>query len=173
MSYYLGIDPGKSGALAFIDPQRALIEIFDMPVQSLGPNSKRSEVAGDAVGRMVRGRQTEEAFIEDVWSMTNDGHVGAFSFGDAYGTVKGVLGALDIPFTRVRPQVWKKTMRVTADKNLSRQRAMELIPAAAAFFARVKDDGRAEAALIALYGVFQSGVRLTAPLKVFNAEVSV
>jgi hypothetical protein len=49
----------------------------------------------------------------------------------------------------VTPQRWKKLMGVTADKNTSRQLAINLWPDQAHLFARVKDVDRAEAALIA------------------------
>lgn len=39
------------------------------------------------------------------------------------------------------------------DKNQARARAMALFPAAAKLFARVKDDGRADASLIAFHGL--------------------
>lgn len=46
----------------------------------------------------------------------------------------------------------KRTLRralgLSPDKGASRRRAIELWPAQSAMFARVKDDGRAEAALI-------------------------
>ena len=52
----------------------------------------------------------------------------------------------------VTPQLWKKAMRLVADKDAARQRAVQLFPERAEWFRRVKDDGRAEAAMIALYG---------------------
>jgi crossover junction endodeoxyribonuclease RuvC len=142
-----------------------------MPVRSLGKDSKRTEVNAEELGAHLRHHNPGIAVIEDVWSTANDGHVGAFSFGDSYGTVKGACGALSIPLTRVRPQVWKKTMRVTADKDTSRARAAELFPDVAPLFARKKDDGRAESALISFWGVCQEGVRIKQPLKgTGNAE---
>jgi crossover junction endodeoxyribonuclease RuvC len=41
---------------------------------------------------------------------------------------------------------------LSADKNASRQRAIETWPEHVRTFARVRDDGRAEAALLALFG---------------------
>ena len=169
----LGIDPGKSGALTFIDTDMCTITVYDMPVRDVGKTSKRTEVNGDLLGAHLRHHNPDVAVIEDVWSTANDGHVGAFSFGDAYGTVKGACGALGIRLDRVRPQVWKKTMRVTADKDTSRARAAELFPDVAPLFARKKDDGRAESALIAFFGVCQEGVRVKQKLKqgtIYNAE---
>jgi hypothetical protein len=53
--------------------------------------------------------------------------------------------------TIVEPTAWKKFHQLRGgDKEASRQRALQLCPAAHALLARKKDHGRAEAALIAL-----------------------
>jgi hypothetical protein len=57
-----------------------------------------------------------------------------------------------VPTFEVDPSAWKKTMRLSTDKNASRALASQYFPDCADQWARVKDDGRAEAALIALYG---------------------
>ncbi|MDW9491708.1 hypothetical protein [Sinorhizobium meliloti] len=160
----VGIDPGKTGAITFINPTEHTIEIFDMPIRQVKNDSKRSEVDAKALFDLVDPRNIEHGFIEDVWSRTGDGNVGAFNFGDSYGTAKTVLLAYDIDLVRVLPNVWKKNMRAPRDKTLSRQRASELFPTAASLFKRVKDDGRAESAMIALYGAFSLGFEFTRPL---------
>ncbi len=162
MSFILGVDPGKTGALTLISPDRLTASIFDMPVIPIG-NGKRTEVNGPALYNILDHFKPDHAFIEDVWSLQNDGHVGAFSFGDALGTIKGVIWAY-CDLSRVRPQVWKKTMRVTADKDTSIARAKELHPCLTHMLTRKKDDGRAESALIATYGLFSLGIRLPSPL---------
>jgi crossover junction endodeoxyribonuclease RuvC len=81
--------------------------------------------------------------------MPRQGVASSFNFGKSYGIVLGVLGALDVPVTHPTPAAWKKAMGVTADKASSRRRATDLWPAMSGTFARVKDDGRAESALIA------------------------
>lgn len=153
----LGIDPGKTGALSFLDVELGVIFVSDMPVVSIGKSDKRTEVCSVRVGDLIDQFDVHTAFIEDVWSLPHDGHVGAFSFGDAYGTVKGVLGGLNIPMSRVLPSLWKKNLKVPAEKDESRARACQLIPAGELVFSRAKDDGRAESAMIALFGCFSLG----------------
>jgi len=160
----VGIDPGKTGAITFINPIEHTIEIFDMPIRQVKEDSKRSEVDAAALFDMMDPRNPQHGWIEDVWSRTGDGNVGAFNFGDAYGTAKTVLIAYNIELNRVLPNVWKKNMRAPRDKSLSRARAVELFPNAKDLFKRVKDDGRAESAMIALYGCFHDGINLTRPL---------
>ena len=50
------------------------------------------------------------------------------------------------------PQRWKKALSLGQGKDAARARASQLLPAHAHYWQRVKDDGRAEAALIAVYG---------------------
>jgi crossover junction endodeoxyribonuclease RuvC len=83
--------------------------------------------------------------------------VSAFNFGMNFGTIKGVCGGLRIPFSLVTPGKWKRDLGLKADKDQARARAAQLWPGAAAHFARKKDDGRAEAALIALWGSKHGG----------------
>jgi crossover junction endodeoxyribonuclease RuvC len=98
--------------------------------------------------------------------MPGEGHVGAFSFGDGFGVIKGVLAGLRIPSTSVEPQVWKKTLRVPADKKLSKARAIELFPDCSKKFTR---PDLAEACMIALYGMMALGhppIRKFSPLEI-------
>jgi crossover junction endodeoxyribonuclease RuvC len=64
---------------------------------------------------------------------------------------------LQIPYTPVRPVVWKKTFSLGKDKEASRLRAMQLFPGAD--LRQKKNHGRAEALLLALYGARLVGNR--------------
>lgn len=142
----IGIDPGKTGAIAFLDPDGHLIDIADMP-----------PATGAALGACLRELLADHsphritaAWVEQVGYMP--GQRGGWTFAEGYGAILGALGALAIPVHHVTAAHWKRTQRVTKDKTSSRQRAIELHPDAAARFARVRDDGRAEAVLIARHG---------------------
>ena len=63
--------------------------------------------------------------------------------------ILGVLAGNGVATELVRPAVWKKAARIGKDKGSARKAAQERFPDAADLFARVKDDGRAEAALLA------------------------
>lgn len=147
----LGVDPGLKGALALLDPVTRCVEFFDMPRTADGL------VDVYELGRWVdeRSHRIARAVLELVGQMPGSGH--AFSFGRNYGDVRGVLGANFIPMTFVRPAKWKRAMGVTKDKNSSRAKASELFPMAANKLLRVKDDGRAEAALIAAFASKSTG----------------
>jgi len=74
-----------------------------------------------------------------------------FNFGRSAGIIEGVVAAMHFPSTYVTPAAWTKAVGRAAGKDASRMRAMELFPSKADLFKRAKDDGRADAALIAYW----------------------
>jgi crossover junction endodeoxyribonuclease RuvC len=62
------------------------------------------------------------------------------------------LAAHQVPVQYVTPAKWKKYFGLSKNKGSSRGLAIQRFPQVSDKFSRVKDDGRAEAALIALYG---------------------
>ena len=90
--------------------------------------------------------------IERVLSMPKQGVLSTFKFGVAYGMARAAVVALAIPYVLVTPGKWKRHFGLTSDKELSRAMAIRLWPGAGCF-RRKRDDGRAEAALLALWGV--------------------
>lgn len=80
-----------------------------------------------------------------------------FRFGQSYGTILGIVGALAIPVRHVSPGKWKKALGLSGDGEASRARAIETWPNHAGWFARKLDHNSAEAALLGLYGLRESG----------------
>lgn len=149
----LGIDPGASGAMAWMEEDGSLIAIEDMPsIQVKVGKGMRTRVSAAMLANLVRFRIPTMAYVEKVGAMPGQGTASMFAFGYSAGLVEGVLAGLGIPVTHVAPQSWKASSRIPAAKGAARMRAGQLFPGHAGAFARVKDDGRAEAALIALYG---------------------
>lgn len=146
----LGADQGKRGALAFFEPETGALDIHDMPLAKDGRG--RQVIDRVALALLLDRQDISHAWVEQVGVMPGEGAVGAFSFGLGCGLLLGILAANFIPTTLVTPQVWKRTLRVPADKSAARLRASELLPRHASNWPLVKHDGRAEAALIALYG---------------------
>ena len=101
------------------------------------------------------------AYVEYVGARPGEGAVGAFAFGRSRGVVEGVLAALSIPVTFLTPPTWKRLVGIPPGKegakDAARSEAIRRWPEKAALFARVKDDGRAEAALIAIAGLMREG----------------
>jgi crossover junction endodeoxyribonuclease RuvC len=145
MTIVMGIDPGISGAVAFYFPMVNRIAVDDVPVAG-------GEINTAELARVVRLHQPSLAVIEKVSAMPGQGVTSMFNFGRSYGDVRGVIGALGVPLHLVTPQKWKRHFGLSSDKDESRLRAIRTFPAAAESFKLKKHDGRAEAALIALYG---------------------
>lgn len=142
-----GVDPGASGAIAFLDAGGRLLAVHDMPYLD-------GHVSA-ALLTEILDRALKEAWVERAQSMPGQGVSSSFKYGVGYGVILGVLGALHTPVQTVHPGVWKRAAGLSKDKGASRRHAIELWPDHAASFKRVKDDGRAEAALIARYGWLQ------------------
>jgi crossover junction endodeoxyribonuclease RuvC len=83
--------------------------------------------------------------------MPNQGVVSMFNFGRSCGAVHGVLAALSIPYMMTRPEVWKSALGLGRDKQESLKLAKSLWPEHAHLWALRKNDGIAEAALLAHY----------------------
>lgn len=86
--------------------------------------------------------------------MPRQGSSSGFKYGRATGALEAAIVLSAIPLEIVEPTAWKRFWHLPAkDKERSRQQALQLFPAAHGLLARKKDHGRAEAALIALYGL--------------------
>ncbi len=123
----IGVDPGASGAIAWIDERgKSCVEKMPDTLQDLWElirditNFPRSTIDG----------RKYKAYIEQVSSSPQMGVVSAFSFGRGYGNLEMALTAAGIPFERVRPQVWQKALNclTKGSKNVTKQRAQELFP---------------------------------------------
>ena len=160
----LGVDPGLSGALALYDPvTRKLEVVIDMPTRPKPRHETKREIDTNALAYFLdtHALQIRVAIIEDVHSMPDQGVASTFTFGKATGIILGACAAFYIPTMMVAPATWKSMMRVTHDKATSLAKAKALFPDATDF-ERKKDDGRAEATLLAVYGgVFWKARALT------------
>jgi len=161
-SAVLGVDIGASGALALLDDNGDVVAVADMPTLDDGPKGRRS-VNGPLLASLIARWEPSKAFIEYVGARPGEGAVGAFAFGRARGVVEGVLAAAAVPVAFLTPPTWKREVGIAAGKvgtkDAARSEAVRRWPAKAALFARVKDDGRAEAALIAIAGLMREARR--------------
>ena len=137
-----GIDPGKSGAIALLY-QDFTLYIEDMPIFG-------KEVSATGLSATFKEFTPTHIYIESVNSF-GMGRQSAFNFGKGLGVIKGVLGTLQIPYSLVTPSKWKSHFNLGRDKDAARAAATRLFPSNAEQFAKKKDDGRAEAALLALW----------------------
>jgi hypothetical protein len=148
----IGIDPGKSGGIAWIDETgRACVEKMPDTLKDLWELIEKDILY--ATGNMHFGNSTRncKAYLEQISSSPQMGVVSAFTFGNGYGHLEMALTAAGIPFERVRPQAWQKAMGCMSkgEKNVTKRKAQELFP-------QIKvTHATADALLIATYGTRQ------------------
>lgn len=150
----LGVDPGMSGALAWLDGSGALLRVEDMPVFEVLRNGKpRRELNVHGLALLLSDLKADVCFYEQVGGMDGDSPSSAFNFGRIAGAAEAVVKLSDARFEFVAPHVWKRAMGLIGTaKDQSRAKATNRWPAFASTFALKKADGRAEASLIAEYG---------------------
>lgn len=98
MANYVAIDPGKSGALSCIGDLNTAIK---MPLQG-------SDIDCRAIRDFLIATSPKFVVIEKVSAMPGQGVKSMFTFGQSYGTVIGIVDAMEIPYQLVTPQAWKK-----------------------------------------------------------------
>ena len=147
----VGVDCGFSGAIAHYCTRTKDLDVVDMPVIL---NSKgKNEIDIHSLLHLLEPEAKDRmAVIEQVASRPNQSSVATFRFGMGYGALIACVAANKTPMHLVTPQKWKKHFGLTSDKDTSRQLAMQRWPEHYELFKLKKHDGRAEAALIALYG---------------------
>ena len=140
MALYIGIDPGKTGAIAVMDGDDMSVRVFDMPATIEEKRAILSEIGA------VRCAWIEKPFFPRMIGIKN-----AVTISQAYGELKACLFFAGVPTNEVPPAAWKKHFGLSTDKDASRAYASSVFPDQSNLWARKKDDGRAEAALIAYY----------------------
>lgn len=146
--YYLGIDPGQSGGLAIVTCAGTF---FKCTFLEKMPGSEAS--IWDMISSYCD--MANNAMIEKVHAMPQQGVSSTFKFGCGYGGLRMALVAEGIPFEEVIPQTWQKALGVpprnTKQEN-KRDHKKKLLAKAANLFPRVKINlYTADALLIAEY----------------------
>lgn len=157
---YVGIDPGKSGAIAAIEGHNVVL-CEDVPTI---PNGKGQEYNISAMSDLLRSIALKGEIyvaIERAQAMRKgkdkpQGVASMFNFGRGYGIWLGILGALGLPYETVRACDWTKTiLKGMPGKGKARsiQYVMERFPEAELIPEKCRKprDGRADAICLAKY----------------------
>ncbi len=147
---FLGFDPGFSGAWGMVDHHGSYVSCGDMIHND-------SHVMTDDIFReisLARANDDMDVVIEYVAAMPKQGVSSTFKFGMAFGSVIALAERIHAPFQFVTPKVWKKALGLDSDKKRSLALARDLWPEAP--LSRMKDNGRAEALLLAEWLRLQS-----------------
>lgn len=163
----IGCDPGLKGGFA-VFRDRTLVSLHDMPVIRIPKKVKGSDIRdiiGGAKTRsegLVVGAEVAALFrkaidgaearliLEDCGGIPGQGADRSYNFGVSTGIVRGVAETLGIPVILAHPSTWKAKFGLNSKKAPSIEFARQLWPE---MKAQLRNDGRAEAALIGWYGL--------------------
>jgi len=151
----IGIDPGIQGSLVVL-ADGVPLQFIDMPTRPRATSG--NEVDGFRLAAIVRGilQQARGAHVmaalEAVAMRPTNSRGSDQRAGEGLGVIKGVLAALGVRWVNVQPQVWKRHFGLLrTEKDIARQYAMNRFPSHAIHLVRKRDNGRGDAALIALW----------------------
>jgi len=143
-----GIDPGLTGGITFIHGDE--VAAYRTPVVTV-KNKKLLNLV--RIVDYLKVFHPDIVYIEKQQSMPRQGVASTFKTGLNYGLYLGLFVALDIEYVEVRAAKWKKDLNVSSDKDLARARADYLLPQASHCWELKCEDGVAESALIAYWGL--------------------
>jgi crossover junction endodeoxyribonuclease RuvC len=164
-----GIDPGNAGAIVFVKFDTLSFTakgIFDMPTlktegkgKTKKGNTKVHTVLDEAqLLAIFNSDRIDHVFLEKAQSMPGQGAPATFNYACSYATIRGICVGLGIPYTLIHPATWKRVMMKDMDrgKDAAIVRAKQLFPNADIG----KKDGRAEALLLAVYGIKENMINI-------------
>ena len=152
----IGIDPGISGSICFLDNGK-ILDVIEMPIMTDGKKNKKqvngSQVYNEISKRLKQFEKNQiRVVIEHVSAMPGQGVTSMFNFGQSFGILKGICTAMQLPMYFVRPTKWKKYFNLlNSEKDASRTRAIEIFPYFSSQLSRKKDSNKADAILIASF----------------------
>lgn len=158
--FVMGIDPGTTGAVALIDTRDASFNtVFDIP-NLKRPSTSRKQGYVSAIDLPQLSTHLEfyaahTAFcaLEEPTAAPKQGMGSTFNFGLACGQIQGILAAHRIPVMLVAPSAWKMALGLSSDKRASMELATRYYPNFQYHWSLLKHNDRAEAVLLAIYGI--------------------
>ena len=152
----IGIDPGISGSICFLDNGK-ILDVIEMPIMTDGKKNKKqvngSQVYNEITKRIKQFEKNQiRVVIEHVSAMPGQGVTSMFNFGQSFGILKGICTAMQLPMYFVRPAKWKKYFNLlNSQKDASRTKAIEIFPYFSHQLSKKKDSNKADAILISSF----------------------
>lgn len=149
----VGIDPGLTGAIAFVDDENN-VEFYDMPVMPKPWNTAskyKSIVDNERLFEILSDSRITKVNIELVTSRSEQGITSTWEFSGAFHSAIACTIAAGHKPNFIRPQKWKSKFNLIAQpKDMARRLAIRLYPFLGEVLGRKKDVGRADAFFISL-----------------------
>ena len=162
MIYFMGVDPGQTGAFAIITDEGNFVRVEDWedplwPALMAAPflwSDVKLAVIEKAHGIFIPSKNGQK-------SKANTSQT-SFKYGENYGAWKMALSALGVPYmeeatSKIRKAILDSSVPKKPTKEDLRSFAIRRFPDATHFLARKMDDGRAESIIFALYARFIDG----------------
>ncbi len=122
----IGVDPGISGALAFVPTCTLPPRVFDMPINKM--KNGRNEVCARQLTKLIEAFAHPKSFaiveavgahvyVDRFGMRRGQGAAASFAFGKSFGVLLGVLAALNVKAELVQPAVWKSLLNLNSDKD--------------------------------------------------------
>lgn len=154
---YIGIDPGKAGAVVLLTGLRET-------KATRTPMLRGAQYDGPGMVQVLRDYPLRPKYvaIEKVHAMPGQGVTSMFTFGEGFGRWRGIVDALGLPHILVTPQRWQKIICVgfSGDAKSRAQQAvvaqlpwLELCPGRV----RKPHQGIVDAGCLALYARWHFG----------------
>ena len=146
---HIGIDPGKSGALAVVPQDKGTPQVFSCPKSMAEMSSLLKYILGKSL--------IVSAVIEKLWGGPHAGGARAFKLGENYGQWCMAFELLGIEYTLVAPATWQKYYKKpkgAPTKEFSVVRALKLFPDVSIKKgprSKLDDHNKADALLLAQY----------------------
>lgn len=134
---YMGIDPGKTGAISVLEhrdrtsaPTVALLQ----PLANLTDKDIWEAINGAALSFNIAACLIEKVHAGIFANPKKAGHsmgvTSAFTFGEGYGKLKMAIVAAGIPHDFVAPASWQRELKclTKGDKKISRDKAQRFFP---------------------------------------------
>jgi crossover junction endodeoxyribonuclease RuvC len=153
MKIIIGVDPGISGGIAIIRADG--VPLLCEPLPIIRDGSLAWVDGGRMQSILIDTLEGSPAcaLIERAQPMPKQGSASGFNYGVGFGSLLAIFQARGIPIELIAPSRWKGAMGLTSKKTLSLDKARLLYPSID--LPRAKDEGRAEALLLAHYGLMR------------------
>lgn len=137
MTHFLGIDPGLEGACVLINEDSEILLHKKMPIIKI-KNGNKIKTHYDTINLVSFFKVLKSSYsdihtcVEEVGAAPGQGVVSMFTFGQGFGLIVGILSAFELPYTLVRPNIWKQDLLLglPKEKNASLVAAARLFPQA-------------------------------------------
>jgi crossover junction endodeoxyribonuclease RuvC len=148
---FIGIDPGKTGALVTIDVNEQIMYEKCFDCQDTIENNARllRKILSD-----IDPDTRALAALEKVNAMPKQGVRSVWNFAENFAMWKTLLTAFQVPYELVTPQTWMKGLVKPSDHQVKKKRGLTVCRRkypGNGFFKLEKHDGRADATLMAIH----------------------